>query len=235
MPRILFAALPALLASALAAAQQTPDPALLEHLQQDQRLFDESPQRTPTLEDRVLKSASSLHLVEFACRYIPPEFKPERLGTRAAAESFLAQMLQGSDVVLVGSLAEQVSALSEDKHSVFTEAGFRVDAVLAQKQGGQVQAGERVYVAREGGRLLLAGHALSLDLADFPALRVGQTYLLFLHKAEHSDSYQVSAEEVFWCHDGALESIFHPHPVPAYWKGWDRFVQIVRDRGTALE
>jgi hypothetical protein len=105
---------------------------------------------------------------------------------------------QESDIVVIGTVTEKQSFLTEHQTDVFTEHALTVSEVLKNDAGHSVQPGSTVYVARTGGSISFEGHLIYHMIGGrVKPLKVGATYLLFLKRlSDLSDSYTGRAFQV---------------------------------------
>ena len=118
---------------------------------------------------------------------MPPELPGDREVKRARSIS---------DLVVLGSVSSKpVSSLSQDEKCIFTDYQLKVSEVL----DGKIQASpdsltepeSEITVALKGGSVEVDGQEIVVSGPDYPTLRPGHRYVLFLRYLPISDSYTV--------------------------------------------
>jgi hypothetical protein len=96
----------------------------------------------------------------------------------------------GADSVVLGHPVSFASALTAQGHFIFTDYDVVVDDVIKNDPVFSVATTDHIVVTRPGGNIDLNGtHLQALD-DSYPPLRVGGSYLLFLHHLVETNSYQ---------------------------------------------
>jgi hypothetical protein len=100
-----------------------------------------------------------------------------------------------SDAVVVGTVKDKTSQLTEDGTFVFTDYDFTVEDVLKDNVEAHIQPGTDIVVTRPGGKVLLNGHtATVLDRSHLP-LEKGSRYLFFLRFVKTTGAYSAIGKE----------------------------------------
>ncbi|MGH9764500.1 MAG: hypothetical protein ACREDR_33340 [Blastocatellia bacterium] len=114
-------------------------------------------------------------------------------------------MTKESDLVVVGTVTEKHSLLTDHQTDVFTEHQIVVGEVLKNDAVYPVEPGSTIYFARTGGSISFEGHLIShMYRGGVKPIEKGANYLLFLKRfPDLSDSYQGRA---FLVEDGGLKA-----------------------------
>jgi hypothetical protein len=100
-----------------------------------------------------------------------------------------------SDAVVVGTVKDKTSQLTEDGTFVFTDYDLTVEDVLKDNVEAHIQPGTDIVVTRPGGKVLLNGHtATVLDRSHLP-LEKGDRYLFFLRFVKTTGAYSAIGKE----------------------------------------
>ena len=85
-----------------------------------------------------------------------------------------------SDAVVIGSLTEKHSLLTDHEKDVFTEYQISVSEVLKNDRG--IQLPRTIYFVRPGGSISFEGHLIYHTFGEMKPLKTGRQYLLFLKR-----------------------------------------------------
>ena len=100
-----------------------------------------------------------------------------------------AELILGTDVILVGEVLDNRALLSRDGSAVLTEYTVEVSRILVGDPAG-VAPGQRIRARVAGGHLLVDGVAVESDALDFPTIPWLVPHVLFLeHDAD--DGYRI--------------------------------------------
>lgn len=102
-----------------------------------------------------------------------PEAQLEQAGCRAQA-------------VVVGTVEDLTSFLTEDAQFILTEYTVRIEDTLL---GRTIKRGSTIAYVRSGGSLNLGGKLVTARHNVFPPLAIGQKYVLFLDDIETTDMF----------------------------------------------
>jgi hypothetical protein len=99
-----------------------------------------------------------------------------------------------ADAVVIASIKQAESFLTQDKEWVFTDNVVTLNRVLKDNTAHPLAFGSMIVVARSGGHIATAdGHIIEVIDGYSPALQIGKSYLLFLRYVPASGQY-VSAD-----------------------------------------
>jgi len=151
-----------------------------------------------------------------------------------ASSQIVSDSAGGSDIILVGTVTKNISALTQSGGFVFTDSEFVIDEVLgAQTKSADrpaQAAGDEVTITSPGGQLYADGHKISASVSDSPQLRPGRRYLLFLRYIPASQSYSRVGIGGFDISGGLAVPLrtdpdITPAPIP---DGRDQFIAAMR-------
>jgi hypothetical protein len=131
--------------------------------------------------DRVITHEPDLYEIN------PPETPLEFLTVQACQ----------ADAVLVGTFADQVSALTQGDTFIFTDLTLNIERVLKDNPLAPMAAGQAITVTRPGGELHLGNRTVRAELPQFRAFRVGGRYLLYLKFLRQTGDYMASGKGSF--------------------------------------
>lgn len=100
--------------------------------------------------------------------------------------------VKNSDLIAVGKVVRNISALSKNHSVVITDSQFLITDVWKAPPLSAIHAEpeSEVTVATVGGTVFLDGHQISSFLTNTQSLRTGHTYILFLKYIPQSHSYK---------------------------------------------
>jgi hypothetical protein len=111
------------------------------------------------------------------------------------------------DAVIVGKVDSQISMMTSDETTIFTDVQISVKKILKDNSQAPLKVGGEVTVDRPGGSVSINGRKFSYTMEGFQSFTVGGEYLLFINfMADSKDYYQVG-ERVFEIRDGLLLSM----------------------------
>ena len=96
-----------------------------------------------------------------------------------------------ADTIVIGDIRSARALLSSDERELVTDSVVTIDRVLKRTAGAGLAKGDSLTVRRDGGITELEGNRVVAVEEDFPDLRVGQRYLLFLKSAPKAEPYRV--------------------------------------------
>jgi hypothetical protein len=112
-------------------------------------------------------------------------------------DAYLKGIALRSDAVLIGTVDNSVSYLTEDERFVFTEHSIKVEEVLKDSNPAQLTPGSDVLVVSPGGSVDVGGRIVRIRLREFRDFRKGARYLLFLSRVPGGDTYQAFHDRTF--------------------------------------
>jgi hypothetical protein len=95
-----------------------------------------------------------------------------------------------ADAILVGHTSSWAYHLSAFGTGVYGDYVFVIDSLLKDNKASPIRSKPDIVVTRPGGSLSLAEGPVTLELAAFPQLQSGLTYLQFLRYIPQSSAYQ---------------------------------------------
>jgi hypothetical protein len=105
-------------------------------------------------------------------------------------QKFLREMAGEADAVVIGTVKNKSSQLTEDEDYVFTDYDMTVVEVLKDNAAAPVQTNKEIVVTRPGGTILLNGRIVEALDESFQPLRKKNQYLLFLRFIPSTGSYE---------------------------------------------
>lgn len=134
-------------------------------------------------------------------------------GSSLPPESVLENMTCSANAVVIASVTDLQSDLSHNQSWVFTEYLLHVEQILKNNSVHAVRNDKDLVVTRSGGRVKTAdGHQIRVDDENFPDLRKGATYLLFLKYGNAGGQYtSEDARGTFRVIGGRLEPVSDDH------------------------
>jgi len=100
-----------------------------------------------------------------------------------------------ADAIVIGTVKEKSSQVSEDETFVFTDYDMSVDQVLKDNPIASVQTGTTITVTAPGGKILLDGRVIQAIDKSLEPFEVGARYVLFLKFIPESISYWISGAD----------------------------------------
>lgn len=174
--------------SQLAIAQSISSEELISRLKLNRSLFDSLGQG-PKLSDRSREEGKdiSVRRIEMetptlcdGCAAPDPNNNPDII--RATEES---------DLVVVGRVVRNISALTTNETFVFTDSEVVIDEVWKSgSRSSKPRIGDEITVASPGGSVLSNGHKISVSVSSRAPLIVGHKFVLFLRSLPSSRSYE---------------------------------------------
>lgn len=105
-------------------------------------------------------------------------------------QQLLQEMAGGADAVVVGTIGNQSSQLTEDEDYVFTDYEMDVEEVLKDNPTAPIQPNSKITITRPGGTILLNGRIVKAVDDSFLPFRKKAQYLLFLRFIPSTGGYQ---------------------------------------------
>lgn len=103
----------------------------------------------------------------------------------------LQEMSVSSSAIIVGTVENKTSQLTEDEDYVFTDYEISVVRVLKNNDADTIREHSKITFTRPGGTVILNGHLIWAVDDDYLPLKHGLTYLIFLQSIPGDpDSYQ---------------------------------------------
>ena len=104
----------------------------------------------------------------------------------------IKQAVQNSDLIVIGTVLQQLGALTHGRSFVFTDTEISVGEVWMSriKDPHAVRGGE-ITVSTAGGSVRLNGHLITVTVNVLTPFKIGDRYLLFLKYIPQSHSYEL--------------------------------------------
>jgi hypothetical protein len=102
-------------------------------------------------------------------------------------ENFLRKLEQQSDAVIVGSVTDKVSQVTEDGRFIFTDYGVTVREVLKGEASLELGVGKTINVTCPGGKVLIANAIVKSGGNSIPSLPLNSHDVLLFLKALAQD------------------------------------------------
>ena len=115
--------------------------------------------------------------------------------TRPSAH--LSRISCSSDAIVIGTLTDQVSALTEYENFIFTDATFIVESILKNNDRQTIRQGAEIVVTRPGGQLRMQGRWIRAEDNNFQRFQLRRRYVLYLRFIPATGAYQAFADRSF--------------------------------------
>lgn len=106
-----------------------------------------------------------------------------------------------ADAVLVGTINNKSSQLTEEGNFIFTDYEITVEEVIKDNAAVPIQKDDTIVATRDGGAIRLDNRILRAKRDDFDPPLVGQRYLLFLRFIPVTGSYLTYGNGTFQLKD----------------------------------
>jgi hypothetical protein len=117
-------------------------------------------------------------------------FRPD--SPRITSQEFLSRLLCNSDAVVVGTIKDKISALTEEDNFIFTDYELLVEDILKNNVVDLIQPDIQITITRPGGTIRLHGQNVTALDEAFPLLQTGSRYLLFLQFIPATGAYKTA-------------------------------------------
>jgi hypothetical protein len=104
--------------------------------------------------------------------------------------AFLEDIASDSDAIVIGTVVDSSSQLTETEDFIFTDHRFKVETVLKHNKSSYLQPSNEIVVTRSGGTIEDNGRVLRGVDVYFEPFNENAKYLLFLRYVPLSDGYQ---------------------------------------------
>jgi hypothetical protein len=105
-------------------------------------------------------------------------------------QKFLQSMTVDADAIVIGTVKNKSSQLTEDEDYVFTDYELSIDEVLKDNPQAPIREHGKITITRPGGTILLNGHVVEALDESFQPFRKGVQYVLFLRFIPSTGGYQ---------------------------------------------
>jgi hypothetical protein len=120
----------------------------------------------------------------------------------------LKRLTCGSDAVIVGTVKDKTSQITEDRSFIFTDYTLIVEDVLKNNKLAPIHLNSEITVTRPGGTILLNGRKVRALDESIPPLTAGEKYLLLLHHVHATEAYATNGSgETFQLGDNKIRSL----------------------------
>jgi len=107
-----------------------------------------------------------------------------------STKEYLADLSCKADAVVIGTVTDKSSNLTEDGSFTFTEYKFVAEEVIKDTSTARIHANTSIIIVRASGAIRLLGHVVrATDHSEKP-LAVGERYLLFLRFVPTTGAYR---------------------------------------------
>jgi len=170
---------------------------------------------------------------------IPPPFiEPDDEKTPPTIEELLQRITCNADAVVVGTVTNKTSQLTEDGSFVFTDYDMQVEEIIKNTAQTSIQPSDNIVITRSGGAVQFNGKVIrAIDKSSQP-LETGSRYLLSLQRIASSDDYRTlnteSSFELDQNHVRRLTTKHLPYPFP-YESDANSFLAHIRARANLCD
>ncbi len=105
-------------------------------------------------------------------------------------QEFLRKLACDSNAVVIGSVKDNTSQMTENEDFVFTDYQFIIEEVLKDYAAYHIIPQTEITVTRPGGKVQLEGKIVQAIDASFMPLNEGKHYLLFLNHIPTTGAYK---------------------------------------------
>ena len=117
---------------------------------------------------------------------------PELSPTGMPIKDFLADLSCGADAIVIGTVKDKASQLTDCGTFTFTDYELTVGEVLKDNINSHLEPEGSLTVTRPGGKILLNGHVITAIDRSAKPLIIGDRYLLFLRFLPKTNSYEAA-------------------------------------------
>ena len=150
---------------------------------------------------------------------------PNSLPATTYPHGFLRGIACDADAVVVGTLKDKASQLTEAGDAVFTDFTMTVEEVVKDNSAASISPNSSINVTRLGGAVSLNGKNIRVKVSSFKPFEIGSRYVLFLryipatgaYKAFSNGSFQLDGNKVVRLTNRALwDSLASENDVSAF-------------------
>jgi hypothetical protein len=128
-------------------------------------------------------------------------------------EEFARNLACEADAVVIATIKDQASQLTESKEFIFTDYSAVVEEIHKNNQSAPISPNSIVTITRPGGRVEIKGKIVAALDAAFKYLKEGKQYLLFLKYIPQTGAYQSIRQGSFLIKENTLVAMTD-EPVP---------------------
>jgi hypothetical protein len=120
---------------------------------------------------------------------------------------FMRNLSCEADAVVVATIKDHSSQLTENKEFIFTDYEAEVDAIYKNNPATPIAPHSLITVTRPGGRVEINGRVVGATDASFKLFSTGKQYLLFLKYLPQTSDYQSIGQGAFLISDNTLTAM----------------------------
>jgi hypothetical protein len=120
-----------------------------------------------------------------------------RLPTTSSQRPIFLSAICNADAVLVGTLTDKSSQLTDEGNFIFTDYQVNVSEIIKDNLTARIKVGDVITGTRDGGAIELNGRIFRAHREDFAPPSIGQRYLLFLRFIPATGAYLMYGNGTF--------------------------------------
>lgn len=124
-----------------------------------------------------------------------------------STDTFLRGISRDADAVVLGTIKDGTSHLTENGTFVFTDYDFLVEEVIKQDSTAEIQANSNITVTRPGGTIQLKGRIVRAKDVSFNSFEPERRYVLFLKRISSTGAYRAFRSGSFEMHNNKVSSL----------------------------
>lgn len=101
------------------------------------------------------------------------------------------QLSCAADAVVLGTVKDRKSHLSADQMFVYSQYEFGVDSIFKNNDFSPIIKDQSISFTRPGGNVKIGDLKVFFHVAEYPSLKIGGRYLLFLKYVREAGGYKV--------------------------------------------
>lgn len=109
-----------------------------------------------------------------------------------------------ADAIVVAVPRSSETGVTADGNGLFTDYRFKLESVLKNTAGNQLENGGEIIVTRPGGQTTIHGRNAQVRIVNFPLFVIGHRYLLFLGHLRANDTFEAFGMGSFELTNGAV-------------------------------
>lgn len=108
---------------------------------------------------------------------------------------FLGKLSCKADAIVVGSVKNKSSHMTEDETFIYTEYEFSVQNILKDNSASPIKVNNIIEITRPGGLIKLDNRRIRIEDRSYEPLQKNKEYLLFLRFVPSANGYVASSPE----------------------------------------
>jgi hypothetical protein len=124
-----------------------------------------------------------------------PEVPGDPDAPRITPIQYLRNISCKADAIVLGSVKNKISHMTDDEISVYTEYPLSITVLLKDNPKMPIQINNLIEVTRPGGVIELDGRRIRVEDRTYPFLQVNRSYILFLRFISSTNGYVISSIE----------------------------------------